>query len=65
MAKARAIVEGLNIMLKHGEVECDAQHDIFCAGPGINGELTDEEKKKLEELGWHWDEEADSWAIFT
>lgn len=65
MADAKKIVEGLQILMKHGEVAVDAQHDILCAGPGIDGELTDEEKAKLVELGWHWDEECDSWAHFT
>lgn len=66
MADAKKIIEGLSIMQKHGlSVEVDAQHDVLYAGPGIDGELTDEEQKKLEELGWHWDEEFDCWAIFT
>lgn len=66
MADAKKIIAGLDIMQKHGlEVEVDAQHDVLYAGPGIDGELTDEDKKKLEELGWHWDEEFDCWSIFT
>ena len=65
MADAKKIVDGLTILMKHGKVDVDAQHDILCAGPGINGELPAEEKAKLEELGWHFDTEYDCWAVFT
>lgn len=65
MATAKAVVEGLTILMKHGAVNVDAQHDELFAGPGIDGELSEDEKKRLEELGWHFDEEFDCWAKFT
>ena len=43
----------------------DPQATPAAAGPGLDGELTKEEQKQLEELGWHFDEEFDSWCIFT
>lgn len=65
MASAQEVIDGLTILMKHGAISVEAQHDILYAGPGIDGELTDEEKAKLEQLGWHFDEETDSWARFT
>lgn len=65
MADAKKIVEGLNILMKHGAVEVDAQHDELFAGPGLDGELTKDEQKQLEDLGWHFDKELDCWSHFT
>lgn len=65
MADAKQVIDGLTVLMKHGAVEVDAQHDELFAGPGLDGELTDEEKAKMKELGWHFDEEFDCWSIFT
>ena len=66
MADAKKVVEGLNILMKTGlNVEVDAQHDKLFAGPGIDGEISKEDRTKLEELGWHFSVEFDCWAIFT
>jgi hypothetical protein len=67
MPKARAIIQGLEILLKYKpEGYCEAQHDILY-GPGSSDpeDYSPEDQKALEALGWHWDTEADCWAAFT
>ena len=59
------VIDGLTILMRHGATHAEGQHDIIFAGPELSTELTDEEKAKMEELGWHFDEETDSWAKFT
>ena len=65
MASAQEVIDGLTILMKHGKIDVEAQHDIIFAGPGIDGELTKEEQDQMLKLGWHFDEETDSWARFT
>jgi hypothetical protein len=65
MAAAKDLIDGLQILMKHGAINVEGQHDIIFAGPGIDWELSKDEQAKLEELGWHFDEETDSWAMFT
>lgn len=40
-----------------------AEHDIIY-GPE-SPSAGSEDAAKLEELGWHWDNEVNCWAIFT
>lgn len=64
MARAKNTRDGLDILLKHGpEGNCDAQHDVLY-GPGEQ-ELPAEDVAALEALGWFWDDEVESWAVFT
>lgn len=68
MAKIGDVMEGLKILLKYypdGDV-C-AEHDIVYAGDGPdNGKkVNKEDRKTLEELGWHIDSETESWSHFT
>ena len=78
MASVAEVVEGLEILAKTASVpaglaeqgETDtrtahlngAGHDIIC---GPDADPSDEDKKRLDELGWHFDEECDSWSRFV
>ena len=66
MAGAESIIEGLKILIENtpdGKTYCSAEHDILY-GPGIE-EIPAGQKELLDKLGWFWDEDVDSWAIFT
>lgn len=72
MATAHEIIEGLKILAQYQipggleELDVCAEHDIICCGPNIKwAHITQEDREKLEELGWHFDDEADSWSRFT
>jgi hypothetical protein len=55
---------GLAVMLRHGAVECDAQHDEFSAVP--KARLPDADQKLLVDgLNWHCDEEEAWYGFFT
>ncbi len=58
------LIDGLTILAKYepgGNVE--PGHDVIC-GPGPENPKP-EDKTRLDELGWHWDEEYDCWTAFT
>jgi hypothetical protein len=61
MATFNQVVEGLQILAKY---EDGNEHDIIWAGR-ISPSLTEEEKKKLNDLGWHYDEDVERWGIFV
>jgi len=65
MATVDEIIEGLQIMKKYGTVETAAEHDVFYAGPPSGTKMSAEDEKRLEALSWSWEEEFESWAIFT
>jgi hypothetical protein len=60
--KAQRIAEGLALIAAYPSAACDAQHDVLYAGAD---ELTDADATSLKALGWHYDDEVESWAIFT
>ena len=78
MASIREVVEGLEILAKTAEVpvylakqgETDrreaslggADHDIIY---GPDADPSDEDKERLDELGWRFDGGADCWARFV
>ena len=78
MASIKEVVEGLEILAKTAEVpvclaeqgqtdrrEADlggADHDIIY---GPDADPSEEDKERLDELGWHFDDEADCWARFV
>lgn len=78
MASIAEVVEGLEILAKTASVprglaikgETDtrtahlggADHDIIW-GPEANP--SDADKKRLEEIGWHFDLETERWARFV
>ena len=67
------IVGGLQLIASFspiGDIETSAEHDVLYAGPAREHDLdhdwaTVEVKAALELLGWHWDEDVDSFAHFT
>jgi hypothetical protein len=58
-------IQGLQIIDRYNPANYDmcAEHDIIHAGHNIQVSETD--KKVLEEAGWHWDTSVDSWAFFV
>jgi hypothetical protein len=61
----RNIIKGLEIFEKYdlnGYV-C-AEHDVIC-GISLDTEISEEDRKVLEELGWSENKEYDSWTAFT
>lgn len=78
MASVAEVVEGLEILAKTASVprglaengETDtrtahlggANHDIIW---GPEADPSDEDKKRLDELGWHFDSESDCWSRFV
>lgn len=72
MATCASVIEGMQILMKYQEPDdifgVSAEHDVLYCGPSLSeleGKLTDEEKQKLDDLGWHEDSEGDCWACFT
>lgn len=62
----KRIYDGLTILLKYDpEGDCAAEHDVLYAGGGDPKEMSPEDLAKLDELGWHWDEDLDSWAHYV
>jgi hypothetical protein len=78
MASIADVVEGLEILAKTAKLpeglrekgETDrrqsllggANHDIIY---GPDADPSDEDKTRLEELGWHFDEDSDCWSRFV
>lgn len=78
MASVAEVVEGLEILAKTASVpaglaeegETDtrtahlngAGHDIIC---GPDSSPSPEDIKRLEEIGWHFDEEVECWSCFV
>lgn len=67
MANRTNIIEILKIAEKYNPTGyCCAEHDVLYVINSVYGiDISDEDQKRLEELGAHYDEEQDSWAIFT
>lgn len=60
------VLAGLLIFHSRDEkFSTDAQHDQIFAMLSSKKEFSEEEKQKLEDIGWFWDTDADSWACFT
>lgn len=66
MAAAVKILEGLKILLRYDpEAEVDAQHDTLYAGGPKPEKLDEPDRRELENLGWAYDIQCDSWRRFT
>lgn len=71
MATVRKVIDGLTILARYDPDGLDshsvsAEHDvIYGPGPGDPDAVTEEDRERLEELGWHLDSEADCWARFV
>lgn len=63
MDRASKVITGLVIMNKYDGVEISAEHDIIYAGP--DEDMSKEDVKELEQLGWFFDEEYECWAHFV
>lgn len=63
MPKIKRIIEGLQILAKYKPDDyCAAEHDVLY---GPDAEVTEEERKKLDELEWFYDDEVGCWCCFT
>ena len=63
-----ALREGIQILDKYIDdtaYATSATHDVLYAGPEAIDKISDEDKKRLEELGWGFDDEVDSYYAFT
>jgi len=60
------LAEAFVILAKYngGSYVTEAEHDILYAQVDAD-KVTDEDKKKLDELGWHVDSENGCMALFT
>lgn len=65
MAGIHDVIEGLKILETYGAESVDAQHDVIYTGPGSDKNVSKEDAKKLKNLGWRFDAQAESWARFT
>ena len=66
MSQIKEIIQGLQILSRY-RLQNDwiaAEHDIIY-GPDLKEDVTPEDAKQLENLGWFFDEEFDCWAVFT
>lgn len=60
------LIRGIEIIRKYetDPFPCAAEHDVFfCGGYETRAQMTEEERKLMEEYGWH--NEYDSWAFYT
>jgi hypothetical protein len=67
MARTSDIIEGLQILQKYDEPTGHlggAEHDIIW-GPQTQGDVSDEDKARLESLGWRYDESVEGWSHFA
>ncbi len=60
------LIAGLELMRANGaKGHCiSAEHDVLYVGHGETP-VPLEVREQLLGLGWHWDREVDSWAVFT
>jgi len=65
MLKINEVIQGLKVFAKYHNQGADvcAEHDIIYAM--TSADLTESDTTELEALGWHFDTDADSWAIFV
>lgn len=63
--KISAVIEGLQILQKTDDSEytIDAAHDQIWAGGERH--VSEEERKRLLELGWFFDTDIERWSAFT
>ncbi len=61
----KTILEGLKIIAKYTpDTDFAAEHDIIYCGECDEMNMSDEDKKKMEDLGWFIDEEYNCWCSF-
>jgi hypothetical protein len=69
MPSFSTIIAGLTILAKYEPKGLDswgvaAEHDTIYAGGTPPRKMSDEDRKELYRLGWHWDDEVESWCRF-
>lgn len=71
MAEIAKVITGLVILAKYNDQGQTAhlqgaEHDIIY-GPSLdeNAQMSAQDHQALQEAGWHWDEEWESWAHFA
>lgn len=64
MSRIQEIIEGLQIFARYPEAACEGQHDVIYAMCKVD-DLRHEDTSKLEELGWNFNNEVDSWCHYT
>lgn len=67
MNRIEEIIAGLQILNRYPKCDVSAEHDILYAGPSSypDPKIDTDDKIALKKLGWHYDEEVESWAVFT
>jgi hypothetical protein len=63
MSKFNQILGGLSILNTYPDPMFSCDHDQIWAGPEV--EVSPDDAKKLEELGWFYSVHEDSWSIFV
>jgi len=62
----REVMEGLAILLKYGEGEIQADHEVIYAGNEVGADFVSAyDREKLDKLGWFWDDAYDCWSRFV
>lgn len=63
------LIEGLTILRKYQtedeRIDFCAEHDVLYVGPEMHGVVSEEDFAALEKLGFHWDEDLDTFVVFT
>ena len=65
MLHINEVIQGLKVFARystHNPSVC-AEHD--CIYAQVDSDLAEEDTAELEALGWHWDNDAGSWAKFV
>jgi len=70
MAKISDIIAGLQLLCKYVEKGeethlAGADHEIIYSPVHIEHDISSEDLNKLEELGWHKDEDSKCWSNFV
>jgi hypothetical protein len=62
------LIEALTIFAKYQEADTYApthcEHDIMLVVGVEESAVSEEDAKRLDALGWHWDSEYDCWGSF-
>jgi hypothetical protein len=64
----KGLIEGLTIFLKYDTEESwsptHCEHDIFMVCAASTKEVSPEDAKRLDELGFFWSDESECWCSF-
>lgn len=64
MNRTDALIKGLQILNKYPGCYTAAEHDIIYSGPIDHKDVSDEDAKELDDLGWFVDNQSNVWGIF-